>query len=1040
MTQRLPIGGRVDRTRTLRFTFDGVAMTGYQGDTLASALLANEVRIVGRSVDLGRPRGVFGIGSEEPNALVRVGDDPMLTATTVELYDGLAASGLAGKGRLDPGFADDARYDKAYLHCDVLVVGGGPAGLAAALAASESGARVILLDEQPELGGSLLGARERLDGRPAMDWVAAAEARLSGVQVFTRTTAVGYYDHNYVVAVERRTDHLADRPAHISRQRLWHFRAGRVILATGAHERSIAFPGNDRPGVMLASAARAYVNRYAVRPGTRAVVFTCADSAFAAGDDLRAAGVEIATIVDARRGETVTRTVAGPDGALAGVEIGGRIVECDLLAVCGGWNPTVHLFSQSQGRLRYDQNIHAFVPHLSAQAEQSVGACRGTYGTAACIEEGYAAGGSAGNFRIPVSDARHEQPPAALWTSGAQEEAFVDLQRDVTVADVARSIGAGMRSVEHVKRYTTAGTGADQGKTSGPGTVGVMSALLGADPGAVGTTTYRPPYVPISIALLAGRERGILSDPIRVTSMHASHVARGAVFEDVGQWKRPWYFPLDGESMDDAVLRECAAARTAVAAMDASTLGKIDIRGADVGVFLDRIYTNMYSTLAVGACRYGVMCTADGMVFDDGVTTRLAEERYLMTTTTGNAAAVLDWLEEWHQTEWPELDVSFVSVTDHWATVAVVGPRSRELVTSLGVPGDMPFMTYREVGLGGVAARVYRISFSGELAWELNVPWAYGRTLWETVLERGAVPYGTETMHVLRAEKGFPIVGQETDGTVTPQDLGMSWAVSKRKPDYVGKRSHARPDAMRADRKRLIGLFSAERLAEGAQLVTAAGMVGHVTSSYHSAALDRPFALALSRDAHGPMEAVWDTRRVPVEIVSSVFYDPENLVRDGSPSTWPVSHEGDWLLDRPVSALDAYRDRFAVAGADAVVRAREIPLAIMRETHGADPGEDAMRLGPEWWIGPAGDVDVSGQRTIVELTGPRARDVLITGCALDLDPRVFGVGAYVQTMLGRAQVILRRVDDDAYHVYVRSSFAGYLAEWLLDALAEWSHT
>ncbi|WP_219472136.1 2Fe-2S iron-sulfur cluster-binding protein [Nonomuraea rhizosphaerae] len=1074
---RLARGGLVDRSVTLSFSFDGRPMEGHPGDTLASALLANGVRVVGHSVGFGRPRGVFSAGPEEPNALIRVGADPMLAATTVELYDGLEAWSLRGKGRVDLDAHDDRRCDKGYLHCDVLVVGGGPAGLAAALGAGAAGARVILVDDQPRLGGDLLNSRVRLDGAPALDWVALVRARLrsmADVRVFSRTTAIGYYDHNYVVAVERRP----------RGERLWHLRAGRVVLATGAHERSLAFPGNDRPGVMLASAARTYANRYGVRPGRRAVVFACADSGYEAARDLLAAGVEIAAVVDPRprglaldgvevlAGQVVTGTTADAGGLLTGVLAGDRSFEADLLAVAGGWNPAVHLFSQSQGRTGFDEDLQAFVPRASAQGERSAGACAGRYGTPEAIEDGYTAGHQAatpmsegggsrvpesegdssrvpeGGFHVPVSDEPAPRPPAALWLveQGSGDHSFADLHRDVTVADLARAAGTGMRSVEHVKRYTTAGTGADQGKTSGAVVVGVMSALLGAAPGQVGTTTYRPPYTPVSFATLAGRDRGTLSDPVRTTAPHASHVARGAVFEDVGQWKRPRYFPREGETMEQAVLRECHAARTAVAAMDASTLGKIDIRGADAGEFLDRIYTNMYSTLRVGSCRYGVMCTADGMVFDDGTTARLADDHYLMTTTTGNAAPVLDWLEEWRQTEWPDLDVSFTSVTDHWATVAVAGPHAREIIQVVA-PGalDLAFMTYAGTDVLGVPGRVFRISFSGELAYEVNVPWWYGRSLWDTVLDLGAVPYGTETMHVLRAEKGFAIVGQETDGTVTPQDLGMSWLVSKRKPDFVGKRSHTRPDTARADRKHLVGLLTDDPAAfveEGAQLVlrmyvggdAPVPMLGHVTSSYPSAALGRSFSLAMARDvAVGDrLVAVSGETSVPVTVVEPVFYDPGNTRRDGRQAMPAFS--GVMGECRRRSPAEAYAARFAAAGSERV-RLREVPFERMWEVRGSDPGT-GLRLGPDWWL-VTGDVqageswvDVSGQRTVLELTGPGALDILITGCPIDLHPSVFP--GHAQTLLGKTTVLLEKIPD-GYRIYVRSSFASYVSEWLLSA-------
>ncbi|SEL68498.1 2Fe-2S iron-sulfur cluster-binding protein [Nonomuraea pusilla] len=1054
-------------SRGVPFRFDGRRLEGLPGDTLAAALLRNGVRVVGRSVTLGRPRGVFSAGPEEPNALVRVGADPMVAATCVELREGMEAWSLRGRGRLDAAADrdDDRRHDKGYLHCDVLVVGAGPAGLAAARAAGERGARVILLDDRPRPGGDLLDSRVLLAGAPALSWVDVVRPE---ARVLSGTTAAGCYDHGYVVAVERRA----------RGERLWHIRARRVVLATGAHERSPAFPGNDRPGVMLASAARAYVNRYGVAPGRRAVVFACADSGYEAARDLLAGGVEVAAVVDPRpegldlpvevlAGSAVTGTSADADGLLTGVWIGDRHVEADLLAVAGGWNPAVHLFGQAGGRLRFDGDLQAFVPGEPVGVVDVAGACRGVYGTAACVADGHAAGARAAALALgrpvrgtdgwepPASGEPPLRPPAALWLveGRTDEPSFVDLHRDVTVADVVRATGTGMRSVEHVKRHTTAGTGADQGKTSGATVVGVMAALLGAEPGAVGTTTFRPPYTPVAFAVFAGRDRGALSDPVRTTAPHASHVARGAVFEDVGQWKRPRFFPLAGESMDDAVLRECRAARTAVAAMDASTLGKIDIRGADAGALLDRIYTNTYSTLAVGACRYGVMCRADGMVFDDGTTTRLAEDHFLMTTTTGNAAAVLDWLEEWRQTEWPWMDVAFTSVTDHWATVAVVGPKAREVVAAVA-PGaeELAFMRYAPADVLGVPGRVFRISFSGELAYEVNVPWRYGRALWEAVLELGAVPYGTEAMHVLRAEKGFPIVGQETDGTVTPQDLGMAWIVSPGKRDFVGRRSHARPDTAREGRERLVGLLPDDPLTvvkEGAQLVAGGPpSLGHVTSSYRSATLGRSFALAMARDVRpgDRLTAFSGGAAHPVTVVAPVFYDPDNARRDGEPLAAPVAP----LARRAAaeSPAAAYADRFAAASSDAVT-VREAPYEPAWEVRGADPGV-GLRLGPSWWLvrgesaapsGPRGEsagspgprwVDVSGQRTAFDLSGPSALDVLVTGCPIDLHPEVFA--GHAQTLLAKAPVILERRGAEAYRIHVRSSFAGYLAEWLLDAI------
>ncbi|WP_327180975.1 sarcosine oxidase subunit delta family protein [Streptomyces sp. NBC_01334] len=952
---RLATGGRIHRDRPLTFTFDGTEYQGYRGDTLASALLANGVIATATSIKLGRPRGIFSAGVEEPNAVIQIEEpfpEPMLPATTVELHDGLVATSLPGQGRLatEP---DPARYDAVHAHCDLLVVGAGPAGLAAAAAAARSGARVILADDQPEPGGSLLGTGGHLD------WVEATRARLEAapeVRVLPRTTVFGHYDDNHLLAVERRTNHLgAEAPEQVSRERVWRIRARRVVLATGAHERSLAFGDNDRPGVMLAASARTYLHRYSVLPGRQAVVFTTNDSAYAAALDLAAAGVDVAAIVDTRSepgewaerarsaglvvlaghavtdtrggtrltavtvapyGESAEEQVAPEQQAASGqqVEPGRREFTVDLLLVSGGWNPVAHLFSQAGGKLRHDDVLGTFVPDSCRQAVEVVGSANGVFDLAATLAQGAAAGARAVEAEghpadapaLPAVAAAPHTPPMQVFavptSTGAPR--FVDLQRDVTLDDLARATGAGLRSVEHTKRYTTAGTANDQGKTGGALASGIVAELLGVDISALGLPTFRPPYVPVSFAALAGRDRGALSDPIRTTAVHAWHVAHGALFENVGQWKRPWYYPRDGEDMQSAVLRECAAARESVAFMDASTLGKIDVQGPDAAVFLDRLYTNMMSTLKVGMIRYGVMCRLDGMIFDDGTVIRLDQDRFLVTTTTGNAAAVLDWMEEWLQTEWPELRVHCTSVTEQWATVALVGPRSREVLGSLAprlavANDDFPFMAWRDTTVAGIDARVCRISFSGELAYEINVsPWE-ALALWEALYEAGApygiTPYGTETMHVLRAEKGYPIIGQDSDGTVTPQDLGMGWAVSKKKPDFIGKRSYARADTVRTDRKHLVGLLPEDPgtfLPEGTHLVADSvlpappvPMLGHVTSSYRSAALGRTFALALvkgGRDRIGErLYAPVGDRLVPVTVASPVLYDPEGARRDG---------------------------------------------------------------------------------------------------------------------------------------------------------------
>lgn len=852
--RRLGSGGtRIDRSRPVRFGVDRRSVEGFAGDTVASAMLAAGLDGAWRGVYTDRPRGVFTAGSEEPNALIQVGwpdgaSEPMLRATVVEIVDGMRVSSLAGRGRLEPGPV--RRFDKRFVHVETLVVGGGPAGREAAQAAARANPtdRVLLVDEGPVLDP------------------------IDGVQTLPRATALGVYDHGYVTIAER-------RPGHRTVGRLWHVRAARIVLATGATERPIVFPDNDRPGVMLAAAARAFAERYGVLPGSRAVLVATHDAAATDAAVLGAAGMELVDVVDTRTGRWPTGTDVDASGRIRAVLVGEERIECDLVLVSGGWTPNVTLWSQARGRLRFDRAIGAPVPDGELPRVAVVGSATG--------------GG------LPAAG------PGWL-DDGDGGTSFVDLERDATVADIRRAVAAGLTSIEHIKRYTTIGTGSDQGRTSGVVSSEIAARLSGAEPGSLGLPTFRAPATPVSFELLAGRDRGALHDPVRTTAIHPWHAANGAVFEDVGQWKRPRFFPVDGETMDEAVRRECLAARRSVAAMDASTLGKIDLQGRDVGAFLDRIYTNAFSSLKVGSCRYGLMCRADGMVFDDGVTSRLADDRYLMTTTTGNAAAVLDWLEEWLQTEWPELQVHATSVTEQWATIAVVGPRSRDVLRSLAPKlaldgADFPFMTWRDAVVAGTPARVFRISFSGELAYEINVPSWHGLAMWEAVMAAGApfgiTPYGTETMHVLRAEKGYPIVGQETDGTVTPLDLGMGWAVSKAK-SFIGKRSLSRADALRDDRKQFVALLPTDPdvvLPEGAQLVgnPAASvpmpMQGHVTSSYWSAALGRSFALALvkgGRDRIGEtIHAPLPGGVVPATIHDSVLFDPANERRDGEPAT-----------------------------------------------------------------------------------------------------------------------------------------------------------
>ncbi|KAA0020027.1 glycine cleavage T C-terminal barrel domain-containing protein [Antrihabitans cavernicola] len=943
---RTVAGGRIDRSIEYTFTFDGATYIGHPGDTLASALLAHGVHRVTSSVDLGRPRGISAAWAEDTGGLVQIDEpfpEPMLLATTVELHDRLVARGIPGRGRLADR-ADTARYDATHAHADLLVIGSGPAGLSAALTAARSGARVVLIDEQREAGGALLGSTDSIDDTPALDWVRAAVAELAmfpDVTHLQRTTAFGHYDDGFVLALERRTEHLGfDAPTHLARQRVWRIRAKHVLIATGAHERPVVFADNDRPGIMLAHSARTFLHRYGVLVGRRAVVFTTNDSAYDAAFDLADAGVDVAMILDARttvrsllasgcaQRDIPLRTgnaVTGTDGiervtAARVAELHDGMlgestpIDCDVVLVSGGWNPAVHLYSQVRGQLRYDESLGAFVPDSTLDCVSVAGASNGILDLEGCLDEGRRASSAALGIEChtDATPSTPSSPPLVLWrvpdAPGCDgSTSFVDIQRDATVADLTRALGAGMRSMEHVKRFTTIGTAHDQGKTSGIIAVGITADLLDLPIDAVGTTTFRPPYTPVAFAALAGRNRGRLFDPERTTALHDRHVSAGAVFEDVGQWKRPRYYPRFGENMESAVLRECTAVRGGVGILDGSTLGKIDVQGRDAAAFLDLLYTNLMSSLKVGMVRYGVMCGVDGMVLDDGTVMRLAEDRFIVFTTTGGAAKILEWMEEWLQTEWPHLRVRLASVTEHWATFPVAGPRSREVIGSLFPDVDVsaeafPFMAWRDTELGGVPVRLARISFSGELAFEVNVGSHYAPAVWDRLLEAGRTfditPYGTETMHVLRAEKGYPIVGQDTDGTVTPHDLGMSWAVSKKKPDFIGKRSFARASNQDPLRKHLVGLLPVDRLTvlpEGSQIVNFARdgvlppppvpMLGHVTSSYRSAELGRPFALAL---VEGGRDRIGETVHVPVagslvpvEITGSVLVDPEGRRRDG---------------------------------------------------------------------------------------------------------------------------------------------------------------
>ena len=771
---------------------------------------------------------------------------------------------------------------------------------------------MILVDEQSEPGGTLLSANDSVDGRAATERLARAIGELEQnehVQLLSRSTAFGYYDHNLVGVVERRTDHLTAPSTSTARQRLHTIRAGKIVFATGAIERPLVFSNNDRPGVMLASAVSTFVNRYGVAPGKRIVLFTTNDFAYRTALDLDDAGLSVVAVVDTRPNpagelpdEVRSRGVQLIDGS-AVIDIVGRRrvkgavvaplnnsgdrvtgaldkLDCDLVAVSGGWSPVVHLSSHIGAKPEWSDEKIGFVPGKLRGRNRCVGACNGDYDEDVQSAQVL--------FEVPHVKSVERAP-----------KKFVDLQLDVTADAIRIAAREGYESVEHVKRYTALGFGTDQGKLGNINGMAILANALGQSLSETGTTVFRPAYTPTTFGALAGRVSRDLFDPVRYTAIHRWHEEQGAEFEDVGQWKRPWYYPKTDESMHDAVNRECLAVRNSVGMLDASTLGKIDIQGPDAAEFLNRVYTNAWLKLAPGKCRYGLMLKEDGMIFDDGVTACLGENHYLMHTTTGNAAAVLAWLELWHQTEWPDLQVYFNSVTDHWATITVSGPNARRVLDKVcegvDLAGDaFRFMDWRECTAAGVPARVFRISFTGELSFEINVNANFGRHVWEQVYEAGRefgiTPYGTETMHILRAEKGFIIIGQDTDGSVTPYDAGMGWIVNKKKEfSFVGKRSLDRPDCTRDGRKQLVGLRPLDGsvvLPEGAQIVAdpqpsiPADMHGHVTSSYYSACLEHSFALALLKQGADRIgERVFcplaDGRVVESEVTSPVFYDPD---------------------------------------------------------------------------------------------------------------------------------------------------------------------
>lgn len=945
--KRLPRGGRIDRARPLAFSWNGRSLVGFAGDTLASALLGNGIDVVGTSVAFGRPRGVSSAGLEESTAFAQVSTgaatEPLVRMTTLPLFAGLTGEGRITTGRLAE--RDDGRFDKRFAHCDVLVIGAGPAGLVAAIEGTRAGARVMLVDVDTELGGALLRDDASVNGAPVRDWLAAVSDTLGSApdtRVLTATTAAVLMDQNGVLLVQRLAAHRSvDEREGLPEQRLWHVRARSIILATGALERPIVFSNNDRPGIMLAGAARSYLHRHALAPEC-GLVFTTNDDAYRTALDWHAAGVAVAGILDVRpdgRGalrqqamalgipvhfeSVVESTISDADGRLVRVRArtpsGVRDIDVDLLAVSGGWMPNINLHLQLRGATAYDARLGATVPAQSLRGHRIVGAARGDMLLGACLRAGRTvARDSLASLGWPLPDITgddasafevedaSEDAPSLEWrvraADGDETRSFVDLHRDATVAGVQRAVDAGLRHIEHVKRFTLIGTGVEQGRMSAANAGWLTATLTGQPAAEVGVSGSRPPFEPLPFHLLGGRAKGAMYEPVRTTALHASHQTLGARFEVAGQWLRPSCYPRSGESGRETVSRECRAARSGVAIMDASTLGKIDVRGPDATWFLDRLYVNSIESIPIGKARYSLMCRLDGSIFDDGLVMRTGPQRFFVTTSTGHATAVVEWMEEWLQTEWPERRVWVTPLTEQYSTIAVVGPRARALVNR--VAGDLdvgndafPFLAVRRATIGGIAhTQLARVSFSGELAFELSVPWELGPTLWESLMSLGAdlgvVPYGLDALQVLRMEKGYIIVGQDTEALTTPSDVGLGWMVSKKK-DFIGRRSHERAAGPASDQPQLVGFVRNDAdvvVPEGAGLVSALmvppmRIEGHVSSSCWSGTLGRPLGLALVRGGrvrHGEvLYAPLEHSVASVTLVDPVHYDLAGARRDG---------------------------------------------------------------------------------------------------------------------------------------------------------------
>ncbi len=987
-------GGSIDRGKPISFTFDGKTYQGYEGDTLASALLANGVRLFGRSFKYHRPRGLLTAGSDEPNAMVELREgnrkEPNTRITSVELYDGLVANSQNRWPSLDfdimsfvglfsnllsAGFyyktfmwpasfwtnvyekfirnaaglgtasheADPDEYDHMNEHCDVLVVGAGPAGIMGARAAAASGARVVLCEEQNKLGGTLNWETYQIESKASNEWAAEQAAELSkldNVRVLTRTTVFGYYDHNVMAALERVSDHVKEpKPGHV-RQRVWHFYPQQVVIAAGAAERPQVFGNNDTPGVMLASAARIFANQYGVKAGSTAVVTTNNNDAYRSAIDLHNAGVKVAAVVDSRAkpeapmaAELEKLSIKLYSGKAVGAAKGGKQVSaamlvstqgqtedpiqinCDLIASSGGWNPNVHLFSQSRGKTKYDETLAAFVPGDSVAAERSAGAAKGTFDLQSCLDEGLAAGKDAANqagfsggeVNAANGEGDYEYAIEAQWLNptpyNKPYKQFIDQQNDIKASDVAQATQEGYDSVELLKRYTTQGMATDQGKTSNVNAIAILACQRGDPIPTVGATTFRPPFVPVAMGALAGHAVGNDFMPTRRTAIHDWNVKQGAVLIEAGLWMRARYYPTKpDDTMRDCYIREAKVTRENVALVDVTSLGKIDIQGPDSAEFLNRLYINNWLKLPIGKARYGIMLREDGIVYDDGTTSRLGENHYFMTTTTANAGPVLAHMEYYLQAVWPDLDVVICSATEQWTGIAVAGPNSRKLlekVIDMDISNEaFPFMGVAECKMNTIPARLFRISFSGELAYELNVPADFGEQAWLELLEAGKELgvgiYGTEALGTMRIEKGH-VAGSELDGRTNADDLGLGGMANLDK-HFIGKHMWQRPVQKAEGRLQVVGLKSLEKdrgLRIGAHLVneqqkldSVSQSQGHVSATTYSPSLDENIALGLLMDGasrHGEQVTAYSpvhNEKIRVEVCHPVFIDREGaLVR-----------------------------------------------------------------------------------------------------------------------------------------------------------------